>query len=161
MRRKGPATLSLATEAEFQPDPNADAFAKTLPRNFNNSAMVSTPSNSSGAKQIGKLEYFDLDHSNAPPICKNSNSSISTVNLSAALNIGLPNVSQTPRFHHQRGSSFGSSASSIGSRSQFDAALGPVPGTDSGIVYKSVDFLKTEAFMRTRQDAEKNRNLKK
>lgn len=156
----------MATEVEFQSDANADTFAKTLPRNFNNPGTASTSSIAPNNKQVGKLEYFDLDHSNAPAICKNANnSSASTTNLSAALNVGLPNVNQASRFHHQRGTGFGSPASSLGGsssllRSQTDAVMGTVPGIDSGIVYKSVDFIKTEAFMRTRQDAEKNRNLK-
>lgn len=150
---------------EFQPDLNADAFAKTLPRNFNNPGIASISASASNIKQLGKLEYFDLDHSNAPSICKNANSSASTTNLSAALNVGLPNVSQSSRFQHHRGSGFGSAASSYGgpsslTRSQADAIMGANPGVNTGIVYKSVDFIKTEAFMRTRQDAEKNRNLK-
>lgn len=150
---------------EFQSDHNTDAFSKTLPRNYNNPsmsppqpvAMLAPP-----GKQIGKLEYFDLDHSNAPPICKTAISSTSTSSLSAAINsIGLPMVPPTIR-NQNRSIGHGSSATtSAHLRPQPDGSSVGIPaGSDTGIVYKSVDFVKTEAFMRTRQDAEKNRSLK-
>lgn len=118
-------------------------------------------------KQIGKLEYFDLDHSNAPSICKNATSSVSTTNLPSASNSGTVTATSANRFQQQRNSgillpptSVAGAAGSL-SRPQMDGVVtASGPTVDTGIVYKSVDFIKTEAFMRTRQDAEKNRNLK-
>lgn len=178
--------LSAAlTDAEFQGGYN-EQVSKTLPRNYNNSATAVTspvpvpvpapvlppPTPSSGVtgRQAGVLEYFDLDHSNPPPICNNSNTSASTSNLNAPTTLSSWPNSLSNRL----------SAVSISSSSVFgyqnatnDANIGAVanplsiisPGvggggsssnatTASGIVYKSVDFVKTEAFMRTRQDAE-------
>lgn len=167
LRRKGgPTTLSLtSSDTEFQSDHNADAFSKTLPRNYNNTPMT-VASSVPPTKQIGKLEYFDLDHSNAPSICKNATGSVSTTNLPSASNSGTATASSTNRFQQQRNSGFVLPPTSVGgvgsmSRPQMDGAVTTSgPTVDTGIVYKSVDFIKTEAFMRTRQDAEKNRNLK-
>lgn len=86
------------------------------------------------SKPIGHLEYFDLDHSNAPPIC-NTNSS--KANSTSTSNLAIANRTNP---------------------TTFPKAVHPDP---SGIVYKSVDFVKTEAIKRTRQDTEKNRNEKK
>lgn len=84
------------------------------------------------AKPIGHLEYFDLDHSNAPPIC---NTHSSKVNSTSASVLSTAHRSKPAPF-----------------------AVQPEP---SGIVYKSVDFVKTDAIKRTRQDTEKIRNEKK
>lgn len=95
--------------------------------------MIAQQQQQSLAKPIGHLEYFDLDHSNAPPIC---NTNTSKVNSSSTTNL-----STTHR-----------------NNPTYAKAIHPDP---SGIVYKSVDFVKTEAIKRTRQDTEKNRNEKK
>lgn len=132
-------------------------------------APMSIASNASG-RQIGKLEYFDLDHSNAPPICKNVNTSVSTSDLSSYLpNSCATSIPTHPNLHSHRHSGFGSIASTSVNHTSatggtlkkvtHNDAVGMAPTTvaGSGIVYKSVDFIKTEAFMRTRQDAELNR----
>lgn len=141
------------------PTPAAAASAATAVT----AATVGT-AQSAAARQAGVLEYFDLDHSNPPPICNNSNTSASTSNLSAQSSASA----WQPNLSHRL------SAVSISSSSVFGAQntandqsiginpLGSIsisgavtnPPTASGIVYKSVDFVKTEAFMRTRQDAE-------
>lgn len=86
------------------------------------------------AKPIGHLEYFDLDHSNAPIIC-NTNSS--KVNSTSTSNLSIAHRNNP---------------------TTYAKAVHPEP---SGIVYKSVDFVKTDAIKRTRQDTEKIRNEKK
>lgn len=134
--------MSLSTDTVLYSN-QSEALSKTLPRNYNNSSsssslainksMTPQPQQHSLAKPIGHLEYFDLDHSNAPPIC-NTN----TAKLNSA---STTNLSMTHR-----------------SNPTYAKAIHPDP---SGIVYKSVDFVKTEAIKRTRQDTEKNRNEKK
>lgn len=175
-RRGGPSNLSFAAstnDIEFHTDLNADKFSKTLPRNYNNSssstaavasvlsvslAPISIAPIASG-RQIGKLDYFDLDHSNPPPICKNVNTSISTSDLSS-----IPTHQTATAIRH---SGFVSTPTTF-SNSTVTGTLKKTTHNDpvsaatttaaaSGIVYKSVDFIKTEAFMRTRQDAELNR----
>lgn len=103
-----------------------------------------------------------MDHSNPPPICKNANTSASTSNLSNSFggNHGSSNSNLNPsnRFSGFVSPSLaatypGNSSGTIGNSA--GEAIGGA--TSSGIVYKSVDFIKTEAFMRTRQDAELNR----
>ncbi len=125
--------MSLSTETGIYSN-QSEAISKTLPRNYNNSSassltltkqMIPQQQQPTQAKPAGHLDYFDLDHSNAPPIC-NSNST-STSNLS------------------------------IAHRSNPTYAAKAVQPDPSGIVYKSVDFVKTEAIKRTRQDTEKNR----
>lgn len=179
-RRGGPSNLSFAastSDTEFHTDLNADKFSKTLPRNYNNSstsssstavaasvlsaslAPVSLTSNA-GGRQIGQLDYFDLDHSNPPPICKNANTSVSTSDLSS--NSGA--LSLQASYRH---SGFGSAASTssnntavAGKKATHIDPIGVTPPNlpaGSGIVYKSVDFIKTKAFELTRQDAENNR----
>lgn len=160
---------------EFHTDLNVDKFSKTLPRNYNNSssstasavsalaislAPMSIASNA-GGRQVGKLDYFDLDHSNPPPICKNANTSVSTSDLSS---FGPSSILSIASNRH---SGFGAAASTstnstatgtLKKTPHIDPVSGaPSGAASSGIVYKSVDFIKTEAFMRTRQDAELNR----
>lgn len=115
-------------------------------------------------RQVGVLEYFDLDHSNPPPICNNSNTSASTSNLSTP----TTGVSGWSNNLANRLSTVSISSSSVfGNQNTTDANIGANPlsitpssgaisnaPVASGVVYKSVDFIKTEAFMRTRQDAE-------
>lgn len=134
---------------------NAEQASKTLPRSNNSSiSALSTSSAASaqnnGSRPFGVLEYFDLDHSNPPPICKNNNTSASTSNLNTQLSSHDQPIKGA---HHQRFSSFStlSRNDSIGATSSTNVSLA---AAQSGIVYKSVDFIKTEAFMRTRQDAE-------
>lgn len=118
-------------------------------------------------RQAGVLEYFDLDHSNPPPICNNSASiSASTSNLNSQSGGASP--WQTNLSHRLSSVSISSASVSGNANTSNDAIIGTTnplgtslasgsvvnPPTASGIVYKSVDFIKTEAFMRTRQDAE-------
>lgn len=156
---------TAATEAEFQGTYNNEPISKTLPRNYNNSAScsMSVPPAQAGAtgRQV-VLEYFDLDHSNPPPICNNANTSASTSNLNAQTS-GMawpPN-----NLSHRLSAVSISSASVFGNQNATNDAPNPMSMMSatgsvvnapaaSGIVYKSVDFIKTEAFMRTRQDAE-------
>lgn len=184
------AALSSTTDAEFQSGYNTEQVSKTLPRNYNNSTsaltspvpasvpLVALPpttqpaQGATGGRQAGVLEYFDLDHSNPPPICNNSNTSTSTSNLNAPATgspwsnnlshrLSAVSISSSSVFGFQNAAndaSIGSGANpaSITSPGSI-GGVGTVvsnPPTASGIVYKSVDFIKTEAFMRTRQDAE-------
>lgn len=136
--------MSLSMETALYSN-HSETLSKTLPRNYNNSSASSSSSltlpkqtipqqqQQSLAKPVGHLEYFDLDHSNAPPIC-NTNSS--KVNSTSTSNLSIA---------HRNNPTYAK-------------AVQPDP---SGIVYKSVDFVKTEAIKRTRQDTEKNRNEKK
>lgn len=175
-RRGGPSNLSFAASTsymEFHTDLNADKFSKTLPRNYNNSssstaaaasvlsvtqAPITIASLASG-RQIGKLDYFDLDPSNAPPICKNTNPSISTSDLSS-----IPTHQKVAAIRHSGfvsapSTSDNSTATGTLKRATLNDPVSAAPSTAaaSGIVYKKVDFIKTDAFMRTRQDAELNR----
>lgn len=125
-----------------------------------------TPSTqATSGRQAGVLEYFDLDHSNPPPICNNSSTSASTSNLNTPASTS---VWQPTNLAHRLSAVSISSSSVFGQQpTANDATIGANvlnsatasggvtnPPTASGIVYKSVDFIKTEAFMRTRQDAE-------
>lgn len=162
---------AAATDVEFQGTYNNEPISKTLPRNYNNSASSSVPvsmlaqpvQSATGREAKVVLEYFDLDHSNPPPICNSANTSVSTTNLSVqASGVGW----QPNNLSHRLSSISISSSSAFGNQnSSTDATNAPnsmmsVAGSvvnvpnPSGIVYKSVDFIKTEAFMRTRQDAE-------
>lgn len=200
--------LATTSDAEFRGDCNKDQISKTLPRNYNNSAMhmtsmtvpplsalaigTSTPMPTliattpaavipltatptatlssqapTSSRQAGVLEYFDLDHSNPPPICNNSAISASTSNLNTQCG-SASSPWQTNLSHRLSSVSISSSSVSGNANTLNDAIIGPTnslgtnltscnvvnPPTASGIVYKSVDFIKTEAFMRTRQDAE-------
>ncbi|XP_055313368.1 protein daughter of sevenless isoform X2 [Sitodiplosis mosellana] len=180
LQRRGVLTAA-ATDAEFQGGYNNEQVSKTLPRNYNNStstltspvvapvAVAPPPTPSQGAtggRQAGVLEYFDLDHSNPPPICNNSNTSVSTSNLNAppsgpvwsnnlSHRLSAVSISSSSVFGYQNAAN----DANIGAGANPPSITSPVgsvsnPPTASGIVYKSVDFIKTEAFMRTRQDAE-------
>lgn len=175
--------MTAATDAEFQGVYNNEPISKTLPRNYNNSASlavsaatpslatatataatVTTTAQGAAGRQAGVLEYFDLDHSNPPPICNNANTSASTSNLNAQSS----GVAWQPNHLSHRLSAVSISSSVFGNQNATgDAVISAnplsltsansgavIPPTASGIVYKSVDFIKTEAFMRTRQDAE-------
>lgn len=74
-----------------------------------------------------KLQYLDLDHSVAPS--------------GSSHNLAVSKVAQQLE------------APSIVSSAVSAAGRQP-SGSGKGIVYKTVDFVKTEAFKRTRQDAE-------
>lgn len=134
-------------------------------------AAVATTSSASTARQAGVLEYFDLDHSNPPPICNNSMTSAITSNLNAQASgsawpvnnlshrLSAVSISSSTIFGNQSATgdlASGINSAAINSTNSGSASGGIVsnPPTASGIVYKSVDFIKTEAFMRTRQDAE-------
>lgn len=182
LQRRG--VIIAASDAEFLGGYNTDQISKTLPRNYNNSAsLMTTPSpattitaattatpatpssQATTGRQPGVLEYFDLDHSNPPPICNNSSTSASTSNLNTqasnsvwqptnlAHRLSAVSISSSSVFGQQSTANDGI----IGSNVLNSATIGggvTNPPTASGIVYKSVDFIKTEAFMRTRQDAE-------
>lgn len=156
-RRGDAANLSFSafTEAELEKSFCSEKYSQTLPKNYNNSLSLSAqnfsaqnfPTTTNCSKQIHKLEYFDLDHSNPPPICKNTNTSASTSNL--ASHIDQSSVQNITKRHTI-------------SKTQPDVIAGSSTNANAvvastGIVYKSVDFIKTQAFMRTRQDAELNR----
>lgn len=174
--------LISAADSEFQGG-YCEQVSKTLPRNYNNSSSLKANQTISGSAKVatstttiaqgatsrhaGVLEYFDLDHSNPPPICNSTNTSISTSNLHAQ----TTSVAWQTKNLSNRLSAVGVSSSVFGAP---NASVDPNPGnnptsigsistgvnnpaTHSGIVYKSVDFIKTEAFMRTRQDAELSR----
>lgn len=81
------------------------------------------------SKSEDKLQYLDLDHSSSPQ--------------KSVFVMPASSTSTGPR--HKR------NASAISSTSLFSG------GDASGTVYKTVDFLKTEAFKLIRQDAELNR----
>lgn len=94
--------------------------------------LLETPSNNS------QLQYFDLDTSNPPPPPPQINRTTSSNSFSQGIGgIGSGSLSK-----------LGTSLDSGGITRQ------PI---QSGVVYNSVDFLKTEAFKRIREDAEKNR----
>lgn len=94
-------------------------------------------------RQNSKLEYLDLDHSNPPEICKNGATSASVADLPSY----LPHSNKNTLTASSRSSGLDAAQSTYGNTSVIA----------SGIVYKSVDFIKTQAIMRTRQDAELNR----
>lgn len=104
-----------------------------------------------------KLQYLDLDHTNGQPpgrpesISRNIGSA-SAHNIHAAAHVvGLPPPS------------LATTTASIKHSMSENTSIGPAAGAGAssnsgrGIVYKTVDFVKTEAFNRTRQDAEMNR----
>lgn len=113
--------------------------SKTLPRNYNNSKTISKPT--------GHLEYFDLDHSNPPPICKNVTSA-STSNLS--------NLNRNQRHH-----SGGHTTDSVHLFQKLKENAKIVSNSSSGVVYKSVDFVKTEAIKRTLEGKKEEMNRAK
>lgn len=93
-----------------------------------------------------KLQYLDLDHTNGPlPVRLESNvvASASAHNIHVATP-ALPGLGQAAAAIKHSTSEHTTVASSSG----------------RGIVYKTVDFVKTDAFNRTRQDAEINRASK-
>lgn len=129
---------------------------------------ISSSQAPTSSRQAGVLEYFDLDHSNPPPICNNNSAiSASTSNLNTQCG-GVSSPWQTNLSHRLSSVSISSSLVGGNANTLNDTAAGTTnslgtnltsgnvinPSTASGIVYKSVDFIKTEAFMRTRQDAE-------
>lgn len=158
LRRAGGSNMYslMGTDFEFQTDHDVDVFSKTLPRNYPTNALslVAPPI----AKPSGNLEYFDLDRSNPPSICKNSHSSsVSTSNLASLHTVGLPNVNHLLlRAQPHRPSGLGMSSTMIASAltpPQSDIGM----NTASDVVYKQVDFVKTEAIKLTRENAEKSR----
>lgn len=169
-------SYSLDT-CEFMSVHNSDSLSKTLPRNYNNSSMTTAASAgamslshlnishpvavASSHKPIGHLEYFDLDHSNPPPICQNSSTAAtgtSDVIVHNHKSIRQPPPPLPPNAGGISGSS--SSGGVIKSSDLFQKVAPPIVDADqSGIVYKSVDFIKTEAIKRTRQDRAQNHSL--
>lgn len=175
--------MSFSSDASEFMAHHFDSLSKTLPRNYNNSSMSTTAATgpmslshlnicqpvaaaaAAASKPIGHLEYFDLDHSNPPPICQNNagmEATKSTKNL----------VNHHHHSHHQQRQpppplpiasgavAGGSSSSSSKSSDLFQKVAPPIADLDqSGIVYKSVDFIKTEAIKRTRQDRAQNHSL--
>lgn len=94
------------------------------------------------------MEYFDLDHSNPPPICKNVTSA-STSNLS--------NLHRNQR--HHSGGHHTDSTHLFQKVNKENAKT--VPNSSSGVVYKSVDFVKTEAIKRTLEGKKEEMNRAK
>lgn len=95
-----------------------------------------------------KLQYLDLDHTNGPlPVRLGSNvvGSASVHNIHVATP-ALPGLTQT--------------AVAIKHSTSEHTTVAPSSSSGRGIVYKTVDFVKTDAFNRTRQDAEINRASK-
>lgn len=165
----------LAMPVTVQPTISTTSAATTT----TTTATPSTQSTATPGRQAGVLEYFDLDHSNKPPICNNSTISASTSNLNTHGSAsgggvggggggGGGNGSGAPwqsNLSHRLSSVSISSSIAGNSNTSNDTIVGTTnplntnlpsgnAATASGIVYKSVDFIKTEAFMRTRQDAE-------
>lgn len=120
---------------------HSDLHSRTLPRNYNNTSI--SQQMAPLVKPAGHLEYFDLDHSNPPPICQNASaSSMNHLNSTTA--------------HHQHSHHGGRGVPTRSVTDLSNIFQKPI-GESSGIVYKSVDFVKTEAIKRTRQDTELNR----
>ena len=112
-----------------------------------------------------KLQYLDLDHTNGAPEPSIRNfGSASAQNILITSHGGgtmpMPSIKHSISEHN---SNTGPLRWVAGSSSALTAAAAVQPPTASrdnsgrGIVYKTVDFVKTEAFNRTRQDAEMNR----
>lgn len=157
-------TAIAATAATSVPTP-----IEVTPAAIAMSTTTAAPLSQASAtgRQAGVLEYFDLDHSNPPPICNNSSISASTSNLNTQCG-GAVSPWQSNLSHRLSNVSISSSSVSGTANTPNDAISGTTNSlgtnfasgnavntpTASGIVYKSVDFIKTEAFMRTRQDAE-------
>lgn len=102
---------------------NSTALTNLLPSN--NSLMVT--------KNEHKLQYFDLDVANAPPVNRQS------------ISVGNLNVSMAP---------VGGSGGAGGGGCVGVDALSRSP-MQSSVVYNSVDFVKTEAFKRIREERKK------
>lgn len=130
--------------------------ASLLLRPGQRQSLQMTPSRSDD-----KLQYLDLDHTGAPlpprPESIRSVTSTSAQNIHAVMHVvGLPMPPPpVPQIKH-----------SASEHVTLGTAAGP--GSSSGhttsaqnTVYKTVDFVKTEAFNRTRQDAEMNRAVNK
>lgn len=148
-RNGGPMSMSMSFDSEFMAN-HAESMSKTLPRNYNNSSMAAAASIASvNQKPIGHLEYFELDHSNPPPICHNAFVGPSSIQFSSITN--LSNFNRAPPPPPQSAKS---------TADIFHKITGILAEPDqSGIVYKSVDFIKTEAIKRTRQDRAQNHSL--
>ena len=105
--------------------------SQTLPRNHNNSSRISVapppPPSLVATKPIGQLDYFDLDHSNPPPICNNSVSTSTTAMTSPLIRRGT------------------------------GSSMADLPNAENGTVYKFVDFVKTEAIKQTLRCTELDR----
>lgn len=167
-----PMPLATTPAAVTSSTTTATATATTTTTPATPAATAATLASQAPAagRQAGVLEYFDLDHSNPPPICNNNwTISASTSNLNSQ-SVGA-SPWQTNLSHRLSSVSISSSSVSGNANASNDAIIGTTnplgaslatsgnvnPPTSSGIVYKSVDFIKTEAFMRTRQDAELTR----
>lgn len=149
---------------KLKPHPT-ESYSQTLPRSFNNSGHYNNSNlynntntinhshtNIVSAQHQSKsshhppsavppfqpvLDYLELDTSNAPPICQNS-----------AVPSGLTAMSS--------GVTSSSLAHAFGTLNRISSASSSTAAEDSSIVYKSVDFIKTEAIKRTRQDRAQN-----
>lgn len=108
---------------------------------------------SSSIKNEDKLQYLDLVHTTNSPqkdTTVGGGGAGATTNLNHLSSVSF-NTKSMPRRQHSRN---GSATVDLLTTT---SATSLRRNEDSGIVYKTVDFLKTEAFMRIRQDAEKNR----
>lgn len=151
---------------KLKPHPT-ESFSQTLPRNYNNSGhynnsnlynnthninhgnlnKVSPPQQHKHAHHQPTaalptfqpvLDYLELDTSNAPPICQHS-----------AVPLGMTSTSSG-------GSTSSTLAHAFGTLHRVSTASSSSAAEESSIVYKSVDFIKTEAIKRTRQDRAQN-----
>lgn len=149
---------------KLKPNPT-ESYSQTLPRNYNNSGhynnsnlynntnnvnhsnsnIVNVPHTHKSSQQHLSalptfqpvLDYLELDTSNAPPICQPS-----------AVPFGMTPMSS--------GASSSTLAHAFGTLNRVSATSSSSAAEESGIVYKSVDFIKTEAIKRTRQDRAQN-----
>lgn len=150
---------------KLKPHPT-ESFSQTLPRNYNNSGHYNNLNLYNNTNQNYPipnvvltqhhklaqhppsvvptfqpvLDYLELDTSNAPPICQNSAAPPGMVATSSS----------------SSGASSATLAHAFGTLHRASAASSSSAAEESGIVYKSVDFIKTEAIKRTRQDRAHN-----
>lgn len=150
------SSMALSSPMSIAPAPVTSSLSTTT-------ASATPPSQVSSTvtgRLAGVLEYLDLDHTNPPPICNNSTISVSTSNLNTQCGVSVTSPWQSNLSHRLSSVSISSSSVAGNAHTPNDTSIGATnllsgnPSTASGIVYKSVDFIKTEAFMRTRQDAE-------
>lgn len=133
---------------KLKPHPH-ESLSQTLPRNFNNSNIYNNSnvyhnnnhpqaiSASSHHPKQPVLDYLELDTSNAPPICQNSTAASNVAASTATL-------------------SGNKTTNAFGSMQRVAVPSSSAAAEESSIVYKSVDFIKTEAIKRTRQDRAQN-----
>jgi len=103
------------------------------------------------SKSDDKLQYCDLDHTT------NSPQKLTTLNKQNIVTSGTGLINNNIINNNNNNNVTLNNV--IANNGNNNSTLRPV--NDRGVVYKTVDFLKTEAFNRTRQDAEENRKNNK